>query len=186
MRKGLLFMLLILLMAAPGLFAAEQEDQHQHLSCSYCGMNRVKFAHSRMLITYADGSSVGTCSLRCAAVELASNIDKGIARIEVGDFDSRQLIDAEAASWVLGGEKPGVMTMRAKWAFADSRAAQAFIKKHGGTPVDFDTALEASYADMYKDTQRIRNKRKMMKKGMSHDKEHGHDDMQEQHHEKKS
>ena len=44
--------------------------------CKYCGMNREKFGHSRMLIEYDDGLSVGTCSVHCAAVDLARNIGK--------------------------------------------------------------------------------------------------------------
>jgi len=164
----MLLLLIVLLSLAPTLFAAEGEDQHQHLSCSYCGMNRTMFAHSRMLISYEDGSSVGTCSLHCAAVELALSIDKSIAKIEVGDYTTKDLIDAESASWVIGGNKPGVMTMRAKWAFADKAAAEAFITANGGSLISFDEALEAAYTDMYKDTQKIRAKRKNMK--MSHQK----------------
>jgi len=53
-----------------------QEDIKQSPSCKYCGMDRQKFDFSRMLIGYDDGTSTGVCSLHCAAVELATNIDK--------------------------------------------------------------------------------------------------------------
>jgi hypothetical protein len=33
-------------------------------------MDRVAFAHGRMLIEYADGTSVGTCSIHCTVVEM--------------------------------------------------------------------------------------------------------------------
>ncbi len=78
-------------------------------SCKYCNMNRTRFSYSRMLITYQDGSSTGTCSLHCAAVELASNIDKMPTSIKVGDFTTQKLIDAETAHWVIGGDKMGVI-----------------------------------------------------------------------------
>jgi hypothetical protein len=136
-------------------------------------MDRKTFAHSRMLVTYEDGSSMGTCSLHCTAVELALNIDKTPKSIEVGDFKTKKLIDAEKAFWVIGGSKPGVMTKRAKWAFESKADADAFIKENGGKLVSFDEAIKASYEDMYADTKMIRDKRKMMKK-MKAPAEHKH------------
>lgn len=168
MKKTVALLLGVLLLGSASLFAAEFADQSEHLSCSYCGMNRVKFAHSRMLIDYEDGSSVGTCSLHCAAVELAVSIDKTPAKISVGDFNSKELLDAEKATWVLGGKKMGVMTRRAKWAFADKAAAEKFVAAQGGELVSFEQAVEAAYVDMYKDTQKIRTKRKMKKMKMGH------------------
>lgn len=148
------------------LTAADFADQQQFASCEFCGMHRVKFGHSRMLISYEENSPVATCSLHCAAIELALSIDKTPAKIQVGDFNSKQLIDAETAFWVLGGEKPGVMTMRGKWAFADKAAAGKFVASNGGIITDFDHAMKASYEDMYIDTLMIRKKRKMKKMKM--------------------
>jgi nitrous oxide reductase accessory protein NosL len=148
------------------LIAAEHADQKKHASCSYCGMDRVKFAHSRMLIDYDDKSSAGTCSLHCTAVEFALTIDKTPEAIKVGDFNSKELIDAESAVWVIGGDKRGVMTSRAKWAFSDQAAADKFVASHGGAIASFDQAMKAAYEDMYKDTQMIRKKRKMKKMKM--------------------
>ncbi len=72
-------------------------------------------------------------------------------------------MNAETAAWVLGGTKSGVMTSRAKWAFADKAAAEAFVKENGGTIVGFEDAMKAAYEDLYKDNKAIREKRKMMK-----------------------
>jgi len=36
------------------------------------------------------------------------------------------------------------MTKVAKWAFADKKDAEAFIKANGGTPATFDEALKAA------------------------------------------
>jgi nitrous oxide reductase accessory protein NosL len=77
-------------------------DIASHKACQYCGMDREKFAHSRMLIEFEDGSSVATCSLHCAAVDFANNIDKSPKAIKVADYGSKQLLDAEKAVWVIG------------------------------------------------------------------------------------
>jgi nitrous oxide reductase accessory protein NosL len=136
-------------------------------NCMYCGMDLAKFAHSRMTIAYDDGSAIETCSLHCAAVDLAINIDKTPASISVGDMDTREAIDAETASWVIGGSKMGVMTANAKWAFLTGDAADSFVGKFGGRRATFDEAVEQAYLDMYRDTKTIREKRKMMRQGMA-------------------
>jgi nitrous oxide reductase accessory protein NosL len=153
----------IILLLAAGI-GFTQDDVAKHPSCKYCGMDRKVFAHSRTLVTYDDGSQVGTCSIHCLAVDLSLNIDKTPAMLQVGDFKTRDLIDAETASWVIGGSKQGVMTKRAKWAFKNKADADLFIKENGGSPGTFDQAMKATYEDMYADTKMIREKRKMMKK----------------------
>jgi len=116
-----------------------------------------------MLIIYDDGSELGLCSIHCAAVDLALNIDKTPKSIQVGDYNTKNLIDAEGAIWVIGGQKPGVMTKRAKWAFEKKADAEAFIKTNGGNLSGFEEAIKAAYEDMYTDTKMIREKRKMKK-----------------------
>jgi len=153
--------------------ALAQDDIAKQASCKYCGMDRKTFAHSRMLVTYEDGSSISTCSLHCTAIELALSIDKTPKSIEVGDFKTKKLIDAEKAFWVIGGSKPGVMTKQAKWAFESKADADAFIKENGGKLASFDEAIRAAYEDMYADTKMIREKRKMMKQ-MKVPEEHKH------------
>ena len=173
MKRWLVFMLAGLILSLSAGFCLAQDDVAKQASCKYCGMDRKTFAHSRMLVTYEDGSSMGTCSLHCTAIELALNIDKTPKSIEVGDFKTKKLIDAEKAAWVIGGSKTGVMTKRAKWAFESKADADAFIKENGGKPASFDEAIKASYEDMYADTKMIRDKRKMMKK-MKAPAEHKH------------
>lgn len=141
--------------------ARAQEDVQQVPSCKYCGMDRDKFGATRMLIEYDDGTSLGTCSIHCTAVDLAISIDRTPRAIRVADAGTRKLVDAEKAFWVLGGNKPGVMTRRAKWAFADKLAAEAFARENGGTVATFDEAMRAAYEDMYEDTRMIRERRKM-------------------------
>lgn len=132
-------------------------------SCRYCGMDRARFASSRMVVEYDDGSKLSACSLHCVAVDLANQLDRTPAAIKVADFGTQALVDAEKAAWVLGGSKPGVMTKRAKWAFAEKAAAEAFVKENGGTIVSFEDAVKAAYEDLYQDNRMIREKRKAMK-----------------------
>ena len=141
--------------------ALAQEDITAHSSCSYCGMDRQKYAHSRVFIEFDDGYTLGTCSIHCAAVDLAVHIDKTPVKIQVGDYGTKELIDAETAFWVIGGNNMGVMTTRAKWAFGTKESAAAYIQANGGSPAEFDAVMEAAYEDMYKDTKMIREKRKM-------------------------
>ncbi|MDR9500204.1 MAG: nitrous oxide reductase accessory protein NosL [Desulfurivibrionaceae bacterium] len=163
-----IFFLSLLIFAAPA-GAATPADIAEIPSCGYCGMDREKFAHSRVYLSYADGTKAGVCSLHCAAIEMIVKLDKEPLEIMVGDFNTRELINADKAYWVIGGDMMGVMTRRAKWAFADKAAAEKFIKEHGGTMATFEEALKASFEDMYEDVNMIREKRKMMRmKKMQH------------------
>ena len=161
-RLGLLAVVLLFLHSQSAL-AQAREDVQKHPSCKHCGMDREHFAHSRMLVRYSDGSEVGTCSIHCLAVELILNLNLTPQRIEVADYNKKTLVDAEKASWVIGGDKPGVMTKRPKWAFEKKSDAEAFIKAHGGSPATFEESMRASYEEMYEDTKMIRERRKMMK-----------------------
>ncbi|KAB0666770.1 NosL family protein [Oryzomonas japonica] len=116
-------------------------DVKLHNDCAHCGMNRGKFAYSRMLVTYADGKTAGICSFYCAAIELKNNRGNAVKSVQVGDYNSKVLIDAEKAFWVVGGDQRGVMTKTPKWAFAGKQAAEAFIGKHGGKLATYREAL---------------------------------------------
>lgn len=150
--------------AVPGIPASPtQADITAFPQCPICGMDRAKFSHSRFFVTYEDGTLFGTCSLHCAALDLSLKLGVAPTSIEVGDYNSGKLIDAHTATWVIGGEQPGVMTRRAKWAFETPEAARDFIARHGGNLVDFETAIKAAYEDLYEDTRMIRQKRQQMK-----------------------
>jgi copper chaperone NosL len=157
MRKGIV--LAAVLCFAVVAHVAAQEDIAKHGECKYCGMDRGKFAHSRVLIEYDDGTSVGTCSIHCAAIDLAINIDRTPKTIWVAELDTKQLIDSEKAFWVVGGSKMGVMTQRGKWAFGNAEAAGAFMAVNNGGLSSFEQAMKAAYEDMFADTKMIRTKR---------------------------
>lgn len=139
------------------------EDVQKHPNCKYCGMDRNKFNYSRMLTTYGDGSQFGSCSLHCTAIDLAVSMDKSPTSLQVADYNTKKLIDAEKANWVIGGKKPGVMTKVAKWAFEKPEDAMAFIKENEGKAAAFDDAMRATFEDMYSDVKMIRAKREKMK-----------------------
>jgi copper chaperone NosL len=164
MRKQALVLaaLVLCFLAAGSLFATD--DIKEFPSCKYCGMDRAKFNFSRTYIDYADGKPEGFCSLHCMAVDLAVHIDRIPKALMVGDFHTKELIDAEKASWVVGGSKPGVMSKRAKWAFATKEGADRFVKESGGVQVAFEQAMEATYEDMYQDTKMIRERRALKRK----------------------
>lgn len=125
------------------MIAAESNhaDVKMHQACPHCGMDREKFAHSRMLITYSDGSSSGMCSIHCVVTELKANKTKTVKKIEVADLNSKNLVDAENAAWVIGGSRKGVMTRTPKWAFVNKDAAAAFIGKNGGKLATYKESL---------------------------------------------
>lgn len=135
-------------------------DVKEGPSCKYCGMDRAKFATSRMVVEFDDGTKLHACSLHCVAVDLALQIDRTPVAIRVADVNSQELLDAEKAYWVVGGKRPGVMTKRGKWAFGEKAAAKAFVKQEGGLIATFEDAMKAAYEDMYQDTRMIRERRK--------------------------
>ena len=160
-RTGLAAITLLFLLA--GTFAFAQHEGAKNNSCGYCGMDRDKYAHSAVLIEYEDGSIVGTCSLHCAAIDLALNIDKTPGKLLVGDYLSKKPIDAAAACWTIGGDVPGVMTKRAKWAFESKEECEKYAREHQAKVADLDESMKAAYEDMYADTKMIREKRKARK-----------------------
>lgn len=167
MKKTFTFItiFLLILLATGVVVVFLHGDIKKHPSCKHCGMDREKFAHSRMHIEYDDGSTVGTCSIHCAAIDLAINIDKTPKAIKVGDYNTKKLINAKKAFWVIGGVKRGVMTHRAKWAFEKKKDAEKFIVENGGgTLASYDEAIKAAYEDMYQDTKMIRERREMKHK----------------------
>lgn len=127
-----------------GTSALAGDDIDKHRSCVFCGMDRKAYGYSRMLIQYEDGGSAGVCSLHCAVIELDTNKGRAVKALFVADRDSRILIHAEKAVWVMGGKKPGVMTQQPKWAFESPAAAGAFIEAHGGKVVTWSEALASS------------------------------------------
>ncbi|MCB1769937.1 MAG: nitrous oxide reductase accessory protein NosL, partial [Candidatus Competibacteraceae bacterium] len=131
--------------------------------CPYCGMDRRQYHYSRHLVHYQDDLADATCSLHCAALSLALNLDRGPKAIYAADFgaivEPKPLVDVDTATYLIGSKLPGVMTKQSKVAFAAGSAAEAVRKEQGGELGDFDAALQAAYQSMAQDTAMIRKKR---------------------------
>ncbi len=149
---------------------AAEDDLRKYPSCPYCGMDRRKFHHSRMLVHYGDDLPDPTCSLHCAAISLSINIDRGPKAIYVADNapadEIKPLIDAEKAVFLVGSSIKGVMTRRSKVAYGTETAAKAAQEANGGERMDFGQALLAAHMDMAQDANMIRKNREERRKRM--------------------
>lgn len=112
--------------------------------CQVCNMDRTQFSYARAIVTFEDGSSTGTCSITCAREVIGGKPKKKVKSIQVADFNSKKLIDARKATWVVGGDKQGVMTSVPKWAFLNKADAQKFIKLFGGKISRYDDLFKAA------------------------------------------
>lgn len=146
MQKMLMFLLLCLALPFPAVAANLTVEAPK--ACQQCGMDRTTFAHSRMLIEYADHSVVGLCSIHCVAEELAQHPEKPVKSLKVADYKTKVLIDAGKAIWVIGGSKKGVMTFVPKWAFLQKEDAQAFVEENGGEVTTFEAVMKAAKAEL--------------------------------------
>ncbi len=125
-----------------------QDDIARHRDCASCGMDRKAYGYSRMMVAFRDGASIGVCSLHCAVLELDRTPGREAESLLVADRNSRRLVDAQTATWVMGGRKPGVMTKLPKWAFASAESAEAFVKANGGAIVPFAKAVAAARSEL--------------------------------------
>jgi copper chaperone NosL len=127
-----MFVCVLLLFAMGASFAVADGPVEAPPACQHCRMDRTMFNFSRMLVTYTDNSTAGTCSLNCVITENMKVKGKKIKSVKVADYISKELIDVKTAIWVVGGSKRAVMSANAKWAFAEKIAAEAFISQYGG------------------------------------------------------
>ncbi len=139
------------------------DELNKYPRCVHCGMNRTMWHHSRHLVHYSDELAVGTCSIRCLAVNLSLNLDRGVKNIWVADFSSPEkiapMIEADTAVYLIGSKLKGTMTMNSKMAFPSMGAADKSIKSNGGTANGFDAALKTAFQNMADDTVMIRKRR---------------------------
>ncbi len=150
-----------------------KDDTTKFPRCRYCGMVRAKFSATRHLIHYEDDSVDGTCSLHCAAIGLALNMDKGPKAIWAGDAGAdgeiKPLVLVDKAFYVVDPSKPGTMTRVSNAAYADEAKAKAAAEasaKAGAEVVGFDAALRKAYLAMADDTVMLRKRRGEMRKKM--------------------
>jgi copper chaperone NosL len=146
----------------------QENDIEKFPKCPYCGMDRKMYHHSRMLIQYSDDLPDGTCSLHCASISLAVNIDREPKAILVGDnaaaAEIKPLIEIDKATFLIGSQIKGVMTKRSKVAYGNEEAAKAAMMANGGELGSFDKALLAAYTDMAQDASMVRKNREERRK----------------------
>lgn len=141
MKRLMMFLVLCLSLTLSAAVAAIADNS---TDCQQCGMDITSFPQSRMVIVYADGTTVELCSLHCAAANMKQNKSKEVKSLAVADYNTKGMIGARTATWVVGGKEPGVMTSIAKWAFARAEDAQKFVKENGGKVTSFNDALKAA------------------------------------------
>ena len=129
-----------------------ENDIEKYPRCTYCGMDRRRFHHSRMLIHYGDGTVDPLCSIRCAVNSLSLHLGKMPVALWVGDnaasTDPLPLTDAEQATYLIGSSIRGVMTRRSKVAYSKADAAATSKAANGGETANFDATLLAAYDDV--------------------------------------
>ena len=135
---------------------AAEKDVEKIPFCQYCGMDRQRVASTRMLVEYGNKTAIGTCSIHCAAIDLAQSFNKEIQTILVADHRSGRLVDAAKAVWVIGARVPGVMAAKSRVAFTSRGDAESFRRENGGEIADFEVALDSTFLDMPTDTRSIR------------------------------
>ena len=141
-------------------------DLQEFPSCPICGMNRQKLASSRVYARFSDGSRLGTCSVFCLGAFMISHLDKIPQSLSVADLNTKKLVEMAKAHWVIVDHKPGVMTKKAKWAFAQKADALKYIKANGGRLADYQQVMQDVFCGMHQDLLMIRAKRQRKREMM--------------------
>ncbi len=128
-------------------------------ACPLCNMNLPKFFKTNHAAT-VDGQVKQYCSIHCLADEIA--MGHKVSDVKVVDVNSLKFIDVAQATYVVGSDVKGTMTMSSKYAFASKKRAEMFAQEHGGTLMTYEEALKAATDDMAKDKAMIAEKKKKM------------------------
>lgn len=128
------------------------DELEKHPRCVICNMDRRRFHYARHLLHYGDGSVHGTCSIHCAAECMVAERRRGFRTIYAPDNgvagEPKPLVEAAAASYLIGSNLPGVMTPVSKVPFASRDAALQAQQLHGGEVAGFARAVSASLEEM--------------------------------------
>lgn len=128
------------------------DELEKYPRCVICNMDRRKFHYARHLLHYGDGQAQGTCSVHCAAECMLRERRRGFLTIYAPDFgaasDPKPLIEAAAATYLIGSDLRGVMTPVSKVSFASREAALLAKQSYGGELASFAVAISASFEEM--------------------------------------
>jgi len=140
-----------------------ENELQKYPKCPYCGMDRIKWHHSRHLVQYDDDLVDGTCSIHCLAISLSLNIDRMPKAIYVADFGAanaiKPLLVADEATYLIGSKLVGTMSKKSKMAFSSVDAAKVAQAEQGGEIAGFDEALREAYLGMAENTMMVRKNR---------------------------
>ncbi|WKJ92148.1 nitrous oxide reductase accessory protein NosL [Methylomonas montana] len=119
-------------------------EKQQRPSCRVCGMWIDQYIKTAGVITYKDDSQEYTCGVACLLREVtdAGGISE-LKSAKVTDWVSGELVDADAATYVVGSKV--IPDMLPNYiAFAERDEAVAFAAKEGGEVIDFNIAFQDS------------------------------------------
>ncbi|MBN2826273.1 MAG: nitrous oxide reductase accessory protein NosL [Campylobacterales bacterium] len=88
------------------------------------------------------------CSLRCLVVD---TLEYGVKDIQVRDYASHRLIDANQSFYVVGSSLQGVHSKISKIAFLSHKEALDFAKQKGGSVKDFKEAFQIAHDSLEAD-----------------------------------
>jgi hypothetical protein len=158
MKKSLIICILILMI---GIFLYSGVQAKEQKWCPLCSMNLKMFWKTSHWLTFSNGERVGYCSIHCASKVYQERPTK-IDRWEVVDFDSKSLIDARKAHFLIGSDLPGTMTPVSKLAFASREVVEKYQKAHGGTIGTLDDAIKQAVEGRGDDMAMIKKKKAKM------------------------
>lgn len=134
------------LAAALLLVAATSATAQAAERCDNCMMKVADSSAYRVALSFRDGSVKVMCSLYCASMEAERHGD-AVTGMSVRDYVTGETLDAADAVWVVGSDAKAMMSEVSRIAFKDKEAAEAFMKEHGGSAVDFQTAYAGSVSE---------------------------------------
>ena len=115
--------------------------------CPYCKKMEVKLPDDVQgaKITYKDGAVEYYCTMAHALMtwKLVTGADADpenppVVEFVVVEYNSKELIDARQAFYVVGSSVKPVMFFQSVIAFEEMAAADKFVVNHGGTAMFFD------------------------------------------------
>lgn len=104
--------------------------------CYFCGMWIDQNLHTRHVVTAYDGSQIVFCSLACT-VKFLKTHQNDVKRIQVADYLSTELVDANEAVYLVDSDAPPIMSYTSFIAFRDNKVSEKFQNVHGGTIMSF-------------------------------------------------
>jgi hypothetical protein len=119
---------------------AKKDGEKSAHECGMCKMDTAK-SQTRIIINLKDKTVIEACCLGCGNHLYNKNL-ANVESIQIYDYESKQMVDALKASFVIKSKKE---PKRSMWpyaiAFADKSKAEAFVAKHQGEITDFNGAV---------------------------------------------